>query len=71
MCVCVCVCVCGVCVFAINVAYHFFVHLMWYKCGVSQSGIAMPPSRHGMGTYPETAHTQLAREHSAIVISAH
>ena len=30
----------------------------------------MPLSRHSVGTYPETAHTQLVREHLATVVSA-
>ena len=29
----------------------------------------MPLSRHSVGIYPETAHTQLVREHSVTVVS--
>ena len=36
----------------------------------SWSALTMPLSRHSVGTYPEKAHTQLVREHSATVISA-
>ena len=35
----------------------------------SRSGLTMPLSRHSVGTYPEMAHTQLVREHSATVLS--
>ena len=37
----------------------------------SWSGPTMPLSRHNVGTYPERAHTQLVREHSATVVSVH
>ena len=30
-----------------------------------RSGLTMPLPRHRVGTYPERAHTQLVREHSA------
>ena len=36
----------------------------------SRSGLTMPLSRHSLGTYPETAHTLLVREHSATVVLA-
>ena len=36
----------------------------------SWSGLTMPLSRHIVGTYLETAHTQLVTEHSATVVSA-
>ena len=35
----------------------------------SQSGQRMLLSRHSAGTYPETAHKKLVREHSATVVS--
>ena len=37
---------------------------------LSRSGLTMLLSRHTVGTYPETAHTQLVRELSATVVSA-
>ena len=36
----------------------------------SRSELTMQLSRHSVGTYPETAHTQLVSEHSATVVSA-
>ena len=35
----------------------------------SRSELTMPISRRSAGTYPETAHTQIVREHSATVVS--
>ena len=35
----------------------------------SRSGLTMPLSRYSVGTYLERAHTQLAREYSATVVS--
>ena len=34
----------------------------------SRNGSTMPLSRYSVGTYPETAHTKLVREHSVTVI---
>ena len=36
----------------------------------NRSRLTMPLSRHSGGTYPETARTQLVREHSSTVVSA-
>ena len=36
----------------------------------SRSGLTMPLFRHSVGTYHETAHMQVVREHSATVLSA-
>ena len=37
----------------------------------SRSGLTMPLSRRSVGTYQERVHTQLVREHSVTVVSAH